>query len=244
MKEINEKYFSKQLTYNTVEDVLEEGEKILERTKPLKKAYKLAAVAKTLPIVIIWLCLDTVILTLVGMGMSKGEIPLGLLGFIVPFFILHLAPVWMWIYKVVKSSLEVKNIEYVFTNRRIIIRSGVIVDFKFLYYDKIESVSAKVGILDRLCKVGDIYITAAGTTAVLFDQTDPYRLSTKLNAIASDLRKDIYYPNAMRPAETEGEVDPSEQNSQAADENPSEQPDALAFGDAPTEELPSSKPLD
>ena len=204
MKEIDEKYFKEPISQNTVEDILEEDEKILKRTKPDKRAYILSSAFKMLPLALFWLAFDAAFLTLIGKAMSNGEMPLGMLGFIVPFFIVHLVPVWLWIAKIVRSVLEIKNIEYVFTDKRIIIRSGVIVDFKFLYYDKIESVNAKVGLLDRLCKVGDVYVTAAGTKAVIFDQSDPYTLATQLQRVANDVKADVMYPNALRPSVNPG----------------------------------------
>ncbi len=203
--QIDEKYFKQPLSENTVESVFESDEKVILRTKPDKKAYICAAIFKMLPIALIWLCFDAAFLTIIGKEISGGNMPMAMLGVLIPFFIVHLAPVWIWISRIVKSTVEIKNIEYVFTDRRVIVRSGVIgIDFKFFYYDKIESVVAKVGLVDKLCKVGDIYITAAGTAGVIFDQPDPYQLATKLQRLATDFRSDINYPNALRPAENHG----------------------------------------
>lgn len=200
--QIDEKYFEQSNTENTLESVLGADEKILFRSKPNKRSYILAAVLKMLPIAVVWLCFDSAFLALIGVGIRGGEVPVKLLGFIVPFFVIHLTPVWIWLSKIVKSAVEIKNIEYAFTDKRIIVRSGVIgIDFKFFYYDKIESVVAKVGLVDKICKVGDIYITAAGTAGVIFDQQDPYGLATKLQKIANDARADLYYPNALRPTD-------------------------------------------
>lgn len=199
--EIDEKYFKGSQSESTVEGVLEEDEKILFRSKPNKKSYMWAAALKMLPIAIIWLCFDVAFLTVIGIEIKNGHVPKVILAALIPFFIVHLAPVWIWISKIVKSSVEIKNIEYAFTDKRIIVRSGVIgIDFKFFYYDKIESVVAKVGLIDKLCKVGDIYITAAGTAGVLFDQENPYQLATKVQKLASDVRADLYYPNELRPS--------------------------------------------
>ena len=202
---IDEKYFKPSEGDNSIESVLEEGEKILFRSKPDKTSYILAAGIKMLPLAIVWLCVDAFFLTFIGRELSRGEMPMSMLGFVIPFFIIHLAPVWMWLYRIIRSTIEIKNIEYAFTDKRIIVRSGVIgIDFKFFYYDKIESVVAKVGFIDRLCKVGDIYITAAGTAGVIFDQKDPYGLATKLQKLATDIRADISYPNALRPDQNPG----------------------------------------
>ncbi len=199
--QVDEKYFERSQSGDTIDSVLEDGEKVLFRSKPNKRSYVMAAALKMLPIAIIWLCFDAAFLTLIGIEISKGNMPKAMLGVLVPFFLVHLAPVWIWISRIVKSTIEIKNIEYAFTDKRVIVRSGVIgIDFKFFYYEKIESVVAKVGLIDRVCKVGDIYITAAGTAGVIFDQTDPYSLASKLQKLASDFRADLYYPNELRPA--------------------------------------------
>ncbi len=202
---IDEKYFAPSVADNSLDGVLEPCEKVLFRSKPDKKSYILAAVIKMLPIALIWLCFDATFLIFIGRALSRGEMPMSMLGFVIPFFIIHLAPVWIWLYRIIRSTVEIKNIEYAFTDRRVIVRSGVIgIDFKFFYYDKIESVVAKVGLIDRMCKVGDIYITAAGTAGVIFDQKDPYGLATKLQKLATDIRADISYPNALRPDQNPG----------------------------------------
>lgn len=97
---IDEKYFyDNSLQSNSVEDVLNDDEKVLWRGKPNAKSYVLAAMLKMLPIAIIWLIFDGAFIVGISIGMSHGQIPLSLLGFIIPFFLLHLMPVWMWIFK-------------------------------------------------------------------------------------------------------------------------------------------------
>lgn len=201
---IDEKYFeSNGMRTNSVEDVLMEGESVLWRSKPQKKAYLLSAVLRMLPLAIVWAAVDTgfiVMLSLTGWE----DLPKGLIAMICVFFALHLAPVWIWIWNIIKACAEIKNIEYAFTEKRIIIRTGVIVDFKFVFYDKIQSVNVKVGVWDRLCHVGDIYITTPTDKAVIFDQADPYQLAAKLQKISQDILTDINYPNALRPEANPG----------------------------------------
>ena len=144
--------------------------------KPNAKSYVLAAMLKMLPIAIIWLIFDGAFIVGISIGMSHGQIPLSLLGFIIPFFLLHLMPVWMWIFNTVKAFKEVKNLEYAITDRRVIIRSGVIgIDFKFVNYTEIDSVNIKVGFIDKIFKVGDIYINSSVNSAVLWDVSNPYK---------------------------------------------------------------------
>ena len=204
--QIDERYFyDNAMQKNSIDDVVDHNEKVLWRGKPNAKSYVLAAMLKMMPIAIVWLIFDGTFITFMTIGMTKGEIPLAILGFIVPFFLLHLAPVWIWIWKTVKASKEVKNLEYAITDKRIIIRSGVIgIDFKFINYTEIDSVNVKVGIIDRIFKVGDIYINSSVNAGVLWDVADPYNIGNALQKVTLDIKSDIHYPNDMRPDTNHG----------------------------------------
>lgn len=199
--QIDEKFFEKSVMQaNSVEDILVEDENVLWRDKPDKKAHIAAAVVKSLPITLIWLLVDGGFIVGISIAITKGGAPMGILGFIVPFFLVHLAPVWMWVANLVRTVAELKNLEYVFTDKRIIVRSGVIgIDFKSLYYHEVESVNVRVNWTDKIFKVGDIYVNAKSSSAVLYDLHDPYRLSAKLQKVTQDISTDINYPNALRP---------------------------------------------
>ncbi|MCM1306362.1 MAG: PH domain-containing protein [Bacteroides sp.] len=203
---IDEKYFQEsQMQVNRVEDILAVGEDVLWRDKPDKKAHVAAAIVKALPFTIVWILFDFGFIIGIAIAMSKGAIPLAILGFIIPFFLIHLTPVWIWIVNIVRSVAELKNLEYVFTDKRIIVRSGIIgIDFKSLYYNEVESVNVNVNWTDKIFKVGDIYVNAKSSAAVLYDLHNPYILGTKLQKIVQDITTDINYPNALRPDNNPG----------------------------------------
>ena len=98
-----------------------------------------------------------------------------------------------------------KNLSYAFTDKRIIVRSGIVgIDFKYIYYTDINTVDVSVGILDRLFKVGDIKITSNLQTAVLDDVISPYQYADKIQTIVRDLKADMLYPHDLRPEENNG----------------------------------------
>ncbi len=204
--QIDEKYFYENaMQKNSVEDVLYDGEKVLWKGKPNAKSYVLAAMMRMLPIAIIWLIFDGAFIIGISIGISQESIPLGILGFIIPFFLLHLMPVWMWIGNTVRAFREVKNLEYAITDKRIIIRSGVIgIDFKFINYTEIDSVNVKVGFIDKIFKVGDIYINSSVNSGVLWDVSNPYGIARALQKVTTDIKSDIHYPNALRPDSNPG----------------------------------------
>lgn len=200
---IEDKYFSADegMNANQIEDMLQGDEKILWRDKPNKKSYILSAVFKMLPIVLIWTAIDAVFIV----ALFKFDLPKMVYYIAIPFFILHLAPVWIWIANLVRSAAEIKNIEYAFTEKRIIIRSGVIgIDVKSIYYTDLVGVNVRVGLLDRMLKVGDIYIKSTMQAQVLYDIKNPYFIGDRLQKIALDIKADISFPNAYRPDSNPG----------------------------------------
>lgn len=204
---IDEKYFkvTDGTAVTAIDDQLLDGESVLWRAKPNRRAYILAAVVKMMPIALLWLAFDTAFIVMLSIGMSGGNFPKWILAFLIPFFLFHLMPVWMWIGNVVKAVTELKNVEYAFTDRRIVARSGVIgVDFKYIAYEEVDSVNAKVGVIDKLCRVGDLYISAKGQSVVLYDIENPYLIAAKLQKIVADIKSDMQFPNAYRPSENKG----------------------------------------
>jgi len=203
---IDENYFKTDnpMKQNSVEDILSEDEQILQRLKPHKKVFVLEAIFKGLPIALLWGAFDAFFIVMMIQSGLLEENPIFLIGIII-FFALHLLPLWMYIVSVVKNIAGFKNIEYVFTNKRIIIRSGLIgIDFKNIYYTAIEGINCKVGLFDRMFKVGDLYIKAQDQSAVLVDIPNPYFFLEKLQRITIDIKTDIQYPNDLRPKDNHG----------------------------------------
>lgn len=207
MKKIDEKFFQndKEKTSLTIEDCLTKDEQILWKGKPKKSAFILNEFFKMFPIALIWLLIDGGIIAVLIINKAFNQMPVFAIIFIVIFFAIHLIPVWFWISNIVTANKRHKNIEYVFTNERILIKSGLVgIDLKTIYYSEIQFVNLKVGIIDKMLKVGDIYITASFHSAILYDIEDPYNISTKLQKIVNDIKTDIEYPNELRPAENYG----------------------------------------
>ena len=201
--QINERYFNDNTNQmHEIDDVLTDGEKILWRGKPNKTSYIWAAVLKMMPFALLWLAIDG---GFIAMMLASGDAPTEMLWFIIPFFAIHLAPVWIWIGNIIKAVAEIKNIEYAITDKRVIVRSGMVgIDFKFINHTEIDSVNVKVSFVDKLCKVGDVYINSTSNSAVLFDLTDPYYVAKNLQKLSFDVKTDVQYPNAMRPDDNNG----------------------------------------
>lgn len=187
---------------NELKDVLFEGENVLWQGAPHKFCFMWRAAGKLLPIAILWLLFDgTFISIMVATGLGKD-----MWLFLVIFFALHLMPVWSFLGKFIKSKLEHKNVIYAVTDRRVVVRTGVIgLDFENINYTDISNIRTDVSILERLCNVGSVYITtSSGASTCLMAVKDPYAVSKMINKIFLDVKADIHYPNALRPEENPG----------------------------------------
>lgn len=204
MAKLDENYFKTNSSdIQTIEEMVGPDEQILWRGKPKKRAYLINAFTKMLPIALIWLIFDGGFIGLMIGTMDKIPAPVKI--FMAVFFLFHLAPVWIWLSHVLTANRQHENLEYAFTNKRIIIKSGIIgIDFKNIYYSEIDSVNLRVGLVDRIEKVGDIYIKSIGGANVLYDLENPYSLTEKLQKIVVDIKTDIQFPNNLRPAENDG----------------------------------------
>lgn len=206
MKKVDEKYFIKDdnVNYNpSIESALSDDETILWKAKPKKSSFMLNSIFKFLPLALIWLGFDTFFIIL--MVDVIPSVPWFVIIFFVIFFIVHLIPVWVWIGSVVSASRRLKLEEYAFTDRRILIKRGFVgANLHSVSYSSLNSVNLRIGIIERMCKVGDIYIVANNEKYILEDISDPYFIYEKLQKIASDIKTDIIFPNAYRPNENSG----------------------------------------
>ena len=199
MKTVDEKYFINDTKGNnfSIEDSLSSDESLLWKGKPLRKSFILNSVLKFLPFALIWLIFDTLFIVLLVLNVE--EIPTIVIVFLAIFFLFHLIPVWLWIYSIISASKRQKIEEYAFTNKRILIKQGFIGSTIIsVFYDSINSVNLKIGIIEKMCHVGDIYILSNNQKVVLEDILDPIFITTKLQDIALTNKKDIYFPNDLR----------------------------------------------
>ena len=203
MGTIDENYFKMpEVAQNdSIEAILDSYETLLLKCKPKKSAYKFNSIAKFLPLTLIWFIFDAGFICM----LAFVEVPTMVWAFIVPFFALHMAPVWIGVVNILKAGKAWKNLEYAFTDKRIIIRSGVIgINIENVYYSDIQGVNLRVGLFDRMFKVGDIYITASAQSQVLYDLENAQFILKRIQKIVLDLKTDVYFPNDLRPKTNSG----------------------------------------
>ena len=190
-------------TSDSVEFVLGENEQILWQGKPKKKAYILNKALALLPVALIWLAFDITFLVLT----FKFDLPLPAKIGICVFMCFHLLPFWLWLSNVLTANKRHKNTQYALTNTRILIRTGLVgIDFQSISYKDVQNVSLKVGVIDKMLKVGDLYFSSAINRGqnVFFDIENPYEVYKIAQKIVTDIQTDIQFPNAYRPENNPG----------------------------------------
>lgn len=190
---------------------LVEGETLIWKAKPKKSAFVINKSITMAPFAILWLIFDSSFITM----MFKSDTPTEMLWFIIPFFALHLMPVWIWLANVLTANRKWKNTSYYVTDKRIIIENGFVAgNFQTIYYKDLTNVSLHLGVIDKMLGVGDIYLETAGGNYVqngrnlvaqaFLDIENPQEIYPKLQKIVMDIQTDIEYPNALRPGENPG----------------------------------------
>ena len=212
MDKYNSTYYTSYGNYGELERMLMPDESIIWKGTPKKSAYVINASMKMAPIAIIWLLFDGFfIVNFLGFGAG------GLMGrmalFLIPFFALHLAPVWIWLFNMLTASKRWKNTEYAVTNKRILIRNGLVgYQYETIYYTDIANVSLRVGVIDKMLGVGDIYLATKvvgvsgtkTTSPAILDIEEPQRVFSMVQGTVMNIQTDIHYPNAYRPENNPG----------------------------------------
>ena len=134
------------------------------------------------------------------------------MGFMIPFFALHLFPFWLAIGNCIRLPIAYRNTLYVLTNRRVIMQGGFWgVSFKSIDYDQIQESDVSVNLIERPMNLGTIRIFSGRTSAKganLYDSfvgiDRPYDVYKRLKQVTVDIKTDWNYPNAMRPASNPG----------------------------------------
>lgn len=184
-----------------VKNILVDNEKIIWEGKPKKSAFVFNKVMTMLPLALIWLLFDGGIITMMIVSGEMGK----MIWFIIPFFALHLMPVWIWLSNVLTANKKWQNTKYIITDKRIIIQSGFIgLDYQTVYYKEISKVNLKVGMIDKMLKVGDIYFSCKGGMHAFLDVEDCYTIYPKIQKVVLDMQTDMEFPNNLRPDKNDG----------------------------------------
>ena len=188
-----------------------EGEKIFYEGKPSKKCFIFESIFNPMmPFAILWGLIDS---TFIGAtlfaGSGEGG---GFLLFIIPFFLLHLMPVWLYLGGVVLSFRRYRNTYYIVTDKGIYISGGAFTKtFNQKPFAELSHVDLHRGIFDQMFNVGDVITTSSNfttdgrTSALGINSIDNYvEVYNIVKKLQQDIYTDVMYPNDKRPAENHG----------------------------------------
>lgn len=184
-------------------------EKILYEGKPSKKCFVFESIFNPLlPFAILWAVIDFAIM---GGILFTGE-GSGMALFIIPFMLLHLMPVWLYLGGVLFTFIRYRNTYYIVTDRGVYISGGIFSKtYKNKPFAELSHVDLHRGIFDQMFNVGDVICTTSqmGPNNInasmkidsISNYVEVYNLVKKLQ---TDIYTDVMYPNDKRPAENHG----------------------------------------
>ena len=192
---------------NELKSMVGYDETILYEGKPDKKCFIMESIFNPmLPIAILWGVFDLFFL-LRGMG-SMG----GMNFVLVPFMLLHMMPVWIYLSGVITTMIRYKNTYYIVTDYAIYVSRGVFtMNLDSKSFAEMSRVNLHRGVFDQMFNVGDVQITTNQLTKKnvpamininsISNYSEVFQLVSKLQ---KDIYSDVMYPNDLRPKENHG----------------------------------------
>lgn len=189
--------------------IVGQNEKILYEGKPNKKCYIFESIFNPLlPFALIWAIID---FGIIGGSFFSGAFS-QMAFFIIPFMLLHLMPVWIYLGGILFTVTRYKNTAYIVTDRAIYVSGGVFTrNINTKPFAELSHIDLHRGIFDQMFNVGDVIATSnqlnqngRNTTIAInsiSDYIDVYNLVKKLQ---TDIYADVMYPNDKRPPENHG----------------------------------------
>lgn len=193
---------------NELRSLVSSGEKILYEGKPNKKCFIFESIFNPMmPFAILWGIIDFGILG--GTLMSEES---NMLFFLIPFMLLHLMPVWIYLGGIFLTFRRYRNTYYIVTDNGIYVSGGAFTkSFNHKPFAELSHVDLHRGVFDQMFNVGDVVTTSSHFTnnnksasiriASISDYTEVYSLVKKLQ---KDIYTDVMYPNDKRPSENHG----------------------------------------
>lgn len=194
-----------------IKDLLDNGEDIIWEGKPDKVTYVIGFPVFYI-FALLWLAFDLFFI----IGIAGSGAPAPITWFMIPFFTLHLMPVWIAFGGIIYRVINWKYINYVITEKRIYLETGIIGrDVKSIAFSDIHEPEVRVGLIERLRGCGSVNLTplssyrnsgnqSNGFRGTLQHISDPYNVYKLIKQMSLDITSDMEYPNALRPEENPG----------------------------------------
>ncbi len=194
---------------NELKQLVGANERIMYEGKPNFKCFIFESIFNPLlPIAIIWAVIDFGIMGSSLLGGVSGGFSL----FLIPFMLLHLMPVWIYLFGVLFSVRRYRNTMYVVTDRAVYVSSGVFTqNINTKPFAELSHIDLHRGVFDQMFGVGDVLASTSQRdkngrpVAIKLDSIKDYaEVYNLIKKLQIDIYSDIMYPNAKRPSENPG----------------------------------------
>ena len=212
-----------------IEDYKNNNEMILWKGKPNKSVFIKERIFTPLALIaLVWLLFDVGFLSAFIFRQSVID-DLGLFAFaLIPFFILHLAPVWVYLGRIVFCVRSWNNTSYMITDKAIYATSGIFTtNCERKTFQEVTNVSFRQGIIDKQANVGDVFIATGQAVNKngrikpiginIIDIEDYLKVYKLINRTGTDVYSDTMYPNDLRPESNHGYNTKYENNNEDID---------------------------
>ena len=189
--------------------IISSDEKVLYEGKPNKKCYFFESIFNPLlPFALIWAIIDFGVIGVTLFTSEFNQISF----FLIPFMLLHLMPVWIYLAGILGTVRKYRNTAYIVTDKAIYVSGGIFTqNINTKPFAELSHIDLHRGIFDQMFNVGDIIATSSqlsengrSTTIAInsiSNYIDIYNLVKKLQ---TDIYTDVMYPNDLRPTENHG----------------------------------------
>lgn len=192
-----------------IEEFKGQDEQVLWKGKPNKSVFiKERLLSPFLFIAAIWLLLDC---SIIMFTFAHFRVNVYIM---IPFYFLHLFPVWIYLYIVISSFKLWRHTEYMITDMAVYCQSGVFTTYCVRKtFQEITNASVHQGFIDRRHDVGDVYVMAGATLyggrmisqgINIVDIEDYMKVYKLINQTSTDIYSDTMYPNNLRPENNDG----------------------------------------
>ena len=207
---------SRSVMDNELTLLIGKDEKILYAGKPDKKCFIFESIFNPLlPFALVWGLFD---LFFIGAAFSSDNADKAAV-FIVPFMMLHMMPVWIYLGGALLSFRRYRNTAYIVTDKAIYASGGIFGrTYRSKPFAELSHVDLHRGVFDQWLGVGDVITTSAqANPATLNGRRTSTNAGISIDSIANyaevyklvkklqeDIYTDVMYPNDLRPKENHG----------------------------------------
>lgn len=174
-----------------ISEVLKKNEKILWRGKPACSAFLSETIFGFIHIALLFAAFGGLLIYFcIERGIFGGNV--SVLSFILgAFLVVFLLPVYVWLFECLTAFTQYKHSEYVFTDRRVIVKKWRLGRYlEVVDYKKIITVNHVIKLTSKPFKAGDIVISCKNKKIVLKAIGEPANTARELRKIVKEVKED------------------------------------------------------